>query len=113
MNFQHKELAESRWAEMTLAEQMLNIGSEISRAERWKKKGNMEQCTNAVYRALELVYLTIEAQKGKHSLKEFCRLKEVIPDYFLYDNQFNTDGKALQKYFDVFAYCRQREVSEK
>ena len=104
--FQHTTLAAGRWAELSLAEQMLNIGSEISRAERWKKKGNIEQCTNAVYRALELVYFTIEVQKGRHSLKEFCRLKEVIPDYFLYDNQFNTDGKSLQRYFDVFAFRR-------
>ena len=43
-NYQHTELAAGRWATMTLAEQMLNIGSEVSRANRWKSKGNMEQC---------------------------------------------------------------------
>ena len=108
MNFQHKELAAGRWAEMSLAMQMLNIGSEVSRAEKWKKKNNMEQCQNAVFRALELIYLTIEAQRGKHSLKEFCRLKEVIPDYFLYDNQYNTDIISLQRYFDQFAAARNK-----
>lgn len=39
---QHKGLATGRWAQMSLAEQMLNIGSEISRANRWKSKGNRE-----------------------------------------------------------------------
>ena len=42
-NYQHTELAAGRWAAMSLAEQMLNIGSEVSRANRWQSKGNMEQ----------------------------------------------------------------------
>ena len=52
---QHKELAAGRWAEMPLALQMLNIGSEISRANRWKSKGNQNQVERAVFRALELI----------------------------------------------------------
>lgn len=43
IHYQHKDLAEGRWAKMPLAEQMPNIGSEISRANRWKGKGNREQ----------------------------------------------------------------------
>lgn len=33
---------------MPLALQMLNIGSEISRANRWKSKGNQNQVERAV-----------------------------------------------------------------
>lgn len=108
--FQHTTLAEGRWAQMSLAEQMLNIGSEISRANRWKSKNNAEQCRKAVYRALELISLTIDAQRGKHDLGEFTRLYEVVCDYYLGDNEFNSDGASLQKYFDAFAYscCRNR-----
>jgi len=47
INYQHSELASGRWASMSLAEQMLNIGSEVSRANRWQSKGNMEQCHRA------------------------------------------------------------------
>ena len=68
--YQHKGLAAGRWAEMSLAEQMLNIGSEVSRANRWKSKGNMEQCHRAADRALELLSLTIDAQRGKHGIFE-------------------------------------------
>lgn len=89
---------------MTLAQQMLNIGSEISRARRWQSKGNADQTRNAVYRALELVSLTIDAQRGRHSLGEFTRLHEVICDFFLGDNEYHTDGASLQKYFDSFAW---------
>ena len=60
-NVQHKTLAAGRWAEMPLSLQMLNIGSEISRANRWKAKGNQAQVERAVFRALELIDLTIEA----------------------------------------------------
>ena len=72
MSYMHKTLAEGRWA------QMLNIGSGIHRANRWKAKGNRGNCQNAVFRALELLSLTIDAQRGKHSLKEFTRMYEVV-----------------------------------
>ena len=74
MQFQHKDLAAGRWAQMSLAEQMLNIGSEVSRANRWKAKGNEEQCHRAADRALELVSLTIDANNKRPGLKELCRL---------------------------------------
>lgn len=42
---------------MSLAEQMLNIGSEVSRANRWKSKGNEEQCYRAADRESTLEHL--------------------------------------------------------
>lgn len=108
MMYQHASLADGRWAQMSLAEQMLNIGSEISRANRWKAKDNEDQCRKAAFRALELISLTIDAQRGKHNLGEFTRLYEVVCDHYLGDNEFNTDGASLQKYFDVFAYSRSK-----
>lgn len=38
MDYQHKSLAEGRWEELSLSQQMGNIGSEVSMAVRWKKK---------------------------------------------------------------------------
>ena len=100
--YQHIGLAAGRWAEMSLAEQMLNIGSEVSRANRWKSKGNMEQCLRAADRALELLSLTIDAQRGKHDLGEFCRLYEVLADYYYDKNTYQTDPAKLQRGFDIF-----------
>ena len=104
--YQHTGLAAGRWAEMSLAEQMLNIGSEVSRANRWKSKGNMEQCQRAADRALELLSLTIDAQRGKHDLGEFCRLYEVLADYYYDENTYQTDPSKLQRSFDVFYAAR-------
>mgnify|MGYP006988828583 CR=1 FL=1 len=104
MEFQHKDLAAGRWAQLSLAEQMLNIGSEVSRANRWKAKGNEEQCHRAADRALELVSLTIDAQRGKHNLGEFTRMYETMADYYYADNFYQTDPVKLQRSFDVFSY---------
>jgi hypothetical protein len=107
-NVQHKTLAAGRWAEMPLSLQMLNIGSEISRANRWKAKGNQAQVERAVFRALELIDLTIEAQRGKHNLKEFTRMRETICDYYLGDNFYCSNGARIQRDFDIFYACSSR-----
>ncbi len=108
METQHGELAAGRWAKMSLAQQMLNIGSEISRANRWKEKGNAVQCERAIFRALELIDLTIVAQKGKHNLKEFTRMREVICDYYLGTNNWHSEGTKIQQDFDMFYYSTQK-----
>lgn len=105
VGYQHKDLANGRWAQMSLAEQMLNIGSEVSRANRWKAKGNMEQCHRAADRALELMSLTIDANKNRQGLKELCRLYEVMADYYYGDNIYQTDSQKLQHDFDIFYYA--------
>ena len=102
MEFQHKDLANGRWAQMSLGEQMLNIGSEVSRANRWRSKGNEEQCHRAADRALELVSLTIDANKDRAGLRELCRLYEVMADYYYDKNVYQTDPHQLQRYFDKF-----------
>jgi len=38
MTYQHKKLAAGRWEKLTFFEQMANIGSEVGRSIKWKKK---------------------------------------------------------------------------
>lgn len=106
MEFQHKGLADGRWAAMSLADQMLNIGSEVSRANRWMAKGNQERYQHAADRALELLSLTIDAQRGKHDLGEFTRLYEVMADLYYGNNEYQTDPNWLQRYCDCFIHTR-------
>ena len=75
-------------------------------------KGNDGYCEQAVHRALELISLTIDAQRGKHCLGEFTRLYEVVGHCYFGDNQFNPDGASLQKYSDQFAYACGRGVKK-
>lgn len=104
MVFQHKELAAGRWKELSLAEQMGNIGSEIERAISWKNKGNKEKSLAAFFRGLELVDLTIADPKHIKRLREITRAREALVDYFMYDNIYGSSDEKWQKYFFAFAW---------
>ena len=77
---------------------MANIGAEFDRALRWRKK-DKKQSLDAFYRAIYLLDETINDKKNHHRLKEICRLKEILIDYFLGDNIYHSDEKFFQKYF--------------
>lgn len=53
-DMQYQDLARGRWQSMTLAQQLGNVGSEYSRARKWKEKGNVEFFDKAFIRLLEL-----------------------------------------------------------
>lgn len=108
MSIQHKELASGRWGQLSFAEQMANIGSEISRALNWKKKGNLEYCQKAVIRALELLCLTLGNISTPSHYKELTRLKEAIIDYFYGNNDFSSSEMSWRSYFDHFAYAARK-----
>ena len=107
----HKDLAESgRWSEMPFAQQMANIGSEVFRAENWKKKGKPARMQNAVDRALELLDFTVQTMLHDHRTpRELLRLRELICDYFYGDNQYGSTGEALNRYFDPFSLKAARQ----
>ena len=64
MNYQHHDLAAGRWSQLTLAEQMANIGSEFERALNWRAKDNADYSRRAFERALELMDLTPDVING-------------------------------------------------
>jgi len=108
MNIQHKDLATGRWSQMSLCEQMANIGSEVSRALNWRKKGKTDLSQRAASRALELLDLSLDSFKTFPRLKEIARLREVIVDYFYGENIFCSSEALWRKYFDHFAYALRR-----
>ena len=59
----------------------------------------------AFERALELLDLTIEDKKNRLRLKELLRLREVLADYFQFDNIYNSTDKKWQSYFYAFNYA--------
>jgi len=101
---QHKNLARGRWQELTLIQQMANIGSEVSRTINWQNK-NKKYYKNAFYRALELIDLTIADPKNKQKLKEIARMREVLVDYFWGENIYKSSDKFWQKYFYAFTWA--------
>ena len=102
--FFHKDLTKEKWFSLDFFMQMANIGAEIGRAINWSKKDkNLSQ--SAFYRGLELLDLTIEDKKNKNKLKELCRLREIIADYFCFDNIYKSTDAGLNNYFYSFGYA--------
>lgn len=104
MNIQHKTQEQGVWLKHDLIFQLANIGSEVIRALSWQKKGNKEYAQLAFERALELFDLTIADPKNRKRLKEVCRAREVVADFFAGDNQYRTPAQYLKKYFIQFNY---------
>ena len=105
MNYQHKELAAGKWNNLTFCQQMANVGSEVGRAINWRKKGKPDFSRRAFERALELLDLTVAANQNFARLKELMRVREVLADYFVFDNIYNSTDESWQKYFLAFNYA--------
>ncbi|MEI8012071.1 MAG: hypothetical protein WCI27_06280 [Candidatus Omnitrophota bacterium] len=108
MSYQHKDLAAGRWKELTLCEQMANIGSEVERALNWKQKQNPVYSRKAVERALELLDLTLDSASRFSQRKEVARVREAVVDFFIGSNQFGSTDKSWRRYFLSFTYAARR-----
>ena len=92
---------EKRWHTFSLAEQMGNIGSEVSRASR--QQGKDEKLFNgAVDRALELFDFTLSDKRWNGRLREIGRARDVFSDAVLGGFEYGSKLSDLQKYFDQF-----------
>lgn len=107
---QHNELAQGRWKKMNFCEQMANVGSEVERALNWLDKNNPEYSQKALYRALELLDLTINSTVKKTYLKELTRIRETLLDFFNGDNIYNQDKNSIKKFFYYFGLSARKGV---
>ncbi|TAN32628.1 hypothetical protein EPN28_03850 [Patescibacteria group bacterium] len=105
----HQNLSVGRWFELSLCEQLGNVGSEVGRAANWRRKNQGEQSEKAIERGMELLDLTIaDARWAGARRKELCRARELIKDVFYGDNQYHDSPEALEKYFFQFALAARR-----
>mgnify|MGYP001578199528 CR=1 FL=1 len=102
MILQHKELAQGRWFRLSLAQQMGNIGSEVSRASNWQNKDE-KLFWGAAERALELFDLTLADPRWKGRLWEIARAREVFCDALYGGKMYKSSLQNLIGYFDQFA----------
>ena len=121
MTILNENLTEERWFKLSFFEQMANLGSEVIRAIKWKEKDH-GRSVSALESALELLDLTINDKKNKtkpkltdatiqdkknnkSKLVELCRLREVLADYFCFDNIYGSSDQNLNSYFYGFNYA--------
>lgn len=102
MAFRHQTLAEGRWGQFSLVEQLANIGSEVGRAARWQNK-NAQSYEMASRRALELLDMTMRDSRWRGRLKEISRAREIFCDAFLGSGIYKTTLPDLERYFSQFA----------
>jgi len=102
-NFKHQSLASGRWYQFSLAEQLGNIGSEVSRTLR--AKNDEERSKNAAFRALELFDLTINDPRWKKRLREITRAREVFCEIVFGNGEYGITLEDLDRYFYYFAYA--------
>jgi hypothetical protein len=105
MRIIHKKLAAGRWFDFSLIEQLANIGADIERTIRLKKRGDMQASQQAFERALELIDLTVADPKNRKRLKEILRAREMLVDYFVYNNEYSSTDEFWQNYFFDFNYA--------
>ncbi len=104
----HAVLAAGRWFKLTLAEQLGNVGSEVSRMGNWKDK-NQKLYLKAFERALELLDLTIADLRWKNGLKELTRARELLCDAMQGGKEYGTTFEDLNRYFFQFALAARQD----
>ncbi|MSU74922.1 MAG: hypothetical protein EXS55_00170 [Candidatus Magasanikbacteria bacterium] len=105
----HKNIAAGSWFTMTLCEQLGNVGSEIGRATKWERQGDVSRRNQALDRAFDLLDLTMADTRWRKRLKEICRAREVVADTFYGKREYNDTPEGLEKYFFKFALAARKD----
>ena len=103
-------LDDGRWAALTLAEQLANVGSEVGRAVRAKGAGNAQRSNAALDRGLELFDLTLADPRWAGRRREICRARELVCDFLVGNNDAGSTTESLDAYFLPFAYAARRRL---
>jgi hypothetical protein len=98
----------SRWQNLTIFEQMGNIGSEVGRAISAARRGNDTAKNGAIARALDLFSATADGLSRQKSprLCEILRARDQFLSLFFADNF--ADADKVENYFMQFAIAARR-----
>jgi len=105
----HPGLAAGRWYQLTLMEQLANIGSEVGRATRARSQGNEQRLAGALERALELFDLTLADVRWRGRFREIARAREIVCDFLVGDNEYGSTAESLDRYFLPYAMAARRD----
>ncbi|MBI2616653.1 hypothetical protein HYW55_00800 [Candidatus Gottesmanbacteria bacterium] len=106
MTIYHKKLASGDWKQLSFLEQMAHIGSEVIRAVNWKER-NKAIADKALERALELIDLTRNTDRTVSQLRELCRVRELLIDFYFGFGNYISSKEEWEKYFYQVTYAAQ------
>ena len=93
----HSTVAAGRWQQMSIAEQLGNVGSEYERMVGARRKGNKEREVSARARYLELLDLTLsDSRWAGPRRRELARVREQSLVEFEKGNSQGTSRYFLQ-----------------
>ena len=98
------EIDRGRWAQLSIFEQMGNIGAEVGRAVNATRAGKDKRAQRAIDRAVDLLDATVEVLVAQRSprVKEVLRAREEFLRLF-FDGTFEEDADNIVRYFNLFA----------
>ena len=91
-------MTEERWFQLSFAQQMGNIGSELARARNCDEKNDLLQRERSFDRAFELIDLTIADPRWTRKLNELTRFREVVADWFAKTQFYDVSPASLEEY---------------
>jgi hypothetical protein len=97
-----------RWRQLSLAQQLGNVGSELSRARHWESKQDDHNRDESLERALALLDLTLDDRRWRGRLRELARLREVVSDWFSGRKYYLISSSALVDYCAGFSLLSDR-----
>jgi hypothetical protein len=104
----HSRLTRERWHQMSLQEQLGNVGSEVARALRARAPEDSQRLDGALDRALELMDATLADPRNRGRRKEICRAREVLLDFLLGANDYGSTAASLDAYYLQFGVAARR-----
>lgn len=96
-----KEVME-KWFAMPIELQISNIGSEVLRADKWKKRGNEKNMRSFYNAAIDFLKLSIRDPKNCGRADELNLCIDELADYFMGENRWRTTSRTLEKYYNQF-----------
>ncbi len=108
----HHENSSVRWQQMSLYEQMGNIGSEVCRAFLFLERKETVSLNNSRLRVLELLDMTLKDSRWMQESKfhELIRLREILIDSLFEKNMYKNTPEMLKTYFLSFAIMARKNA---
>lgn len=90
-----------KWFDLSLVEQMLNIGNEVKRGLKFYSDPDKK---NIFFeKAIRYTQLTMEDCKNAHVLPELLISKEVLEDYSG-KHELACSGEQIRRYYQAYQY---------
>ena len=107
----HPGLTPERWSGLSLADQLANIGTEVARAARAKGKNDELRLQRHLDLALELFEFTLDDERWRGQRVEIGRTREVVCDFLVGENEYESSAASLDAYFVPFTYLSLRAAA--